>query len=81
MMGRAIHPSKAPCCGSNCHRRCRLHQGLLQQLGCLVVVQGAPLAEAQGWAASHTPPPAVARGKSHIGVDAPTPHAGVVQPL
>jgi hypothetical protein len=39
---------KAPCCGSNCHRRRRLHQGLLQQPGCPVVVQGAPLAEAQG---------------------------------
>jgi hypothetical protein len=45
-----------------------------------VVVQGASLAEAQGRAASQTPPLAEARGKSPAsaapGVDAPAPHAG-----
>jgi hypothetical protein len=44
-----------------------------------VVVQGASLAEAQGRAASQTPPLAKARGKSPAaapGVDAPAPHAG-----
>jgi hypothetical protein len=47
-----------------------------------MVVQGASLAEVQGKAASHTPPPAEARGKSPAapgpapGVGAPTPRAG-----
>jgi hypothetical protein len=48
------------------------------------VVQGASLAEVQGKAASQTPPPAEARGKSPAapgptpapGVGAPTPRAG-----
>jgi hypothetical protein len=49
-----------------------------------VVVQGASLAEVQGKAASQTPPPAEARGKSPAapgpapapGVGAPSPRAG-----
>jgi hypothetical protein len=45
-----------------------------------VVVQGASLAEVQGKAASQTPPPAEARGRSSAtptpGVDAPAPRAG-----
>ena len=45
-----------------------------------MVVQGASLAEVQGKAASQTPPPAEARGKSHAapapGVGAPAPRAG-----
>ena len=49
-----------------------------------MVVQGASLAEMQGKAASQTPPPAEARGKSPAapglapapGVGAPTPRAG-----
>jgi hypothetical protein len=49
-----------------------------------VVVQGASLAEVKGKAASQTPPPAEARGKSPAapalaptpGVGAPAPHAG-----
>jgi hypothetical protein len=47
-----------------------------------MVVQGASLAEVQGKAASQTPPPAEARGKSPAapaptpGVDAPAPRAG-----
>jgi hypothetical protein len=45
-----------------------------------VVVQGASLAEVQGKAASKTPPPAEARGKSPTapapGVDTPAPRAG-----
>jgi hypothetical protein len=49
-----------------------------------VVVQGASLAEVQGKAASQTPPPAEARGKSPAapalalapGVGAPAPRAG-----
>jgi hypothetical protein len=45
-----------------------------------VVVQGASLAEVQGKAASQTPPPAEARGKSPAApapsVGAPTPCAG-----
>ena len=49
-----------------------------------MVVQGASLAEVQGKAASQTPPPAEARGKSHAApglapassVDAPAPRAG-----
>jgi hypothetical protein len=45
-----------------------------------VVVQGASLAEVQGKAASQTPPPAEARGKSPAapapGIDAPAPCAG-----
>jgi hypothetical protein len=48
------------------------------------VVQGASLAEVQGKAASQTPPPTKARGKSPAApgpapapsVDAPAPHAG-----
>jgi hypothetical protein len=44
------------------------------------VVQGAPLAEAQGRVDSQTPPPAEARGKSPAatapGVSAPAPRAG-----
>jgi hypothetical protein len=44
------------------------------------VVQGASLAEVQGKAASRTPPPTEARGKSpaapSLGVGAPAPHAG-----
>jgi hypothetical protein len=48
------------------------------------VVQGASLAEVQGKVASHTPPPAEARGKSPAApgpapaprVGAPAPHAG-----
>jgi hypothetical protein len=46
------------------------------------VVQGASLAKVQGKAASQTPPPAGARGKSHAapapapGVGAPAPRAG-----
>jgi hypothetical protein len=68
----------------NCHRRRRrlcLRQGLLQQPGCPEVVQGASLAEVQGKAASQTPPPAEARGKSPAapaptpGIGAPAPHA------
>jgi hypothetical protein len=65
-------------------------QGLLQQPGCPVVVQEASLAEVQGKAASQTPPPAEARGKSPAtpgpppapGVGAPAPRAGndVVSP-
>jgi hypothetical protein len=55
-------------------------------MGCPMVVQGAPLAEAQGRAASQTPPPAEVRRKSPTapapGVDAPAPRAGgsVVSP-
>jgi hypothetical protein len=55
-----------------------------------MVVQGASLAEVQGKAASQTPPPAEARGKSPAapgsgpapGVNAPAPRAGdsVVSP-
>jgi hypothetical protein len=45
-----------------------------------VVVQGASLAEVQGKAASQTPPPAEARGKSPAApapsVSAPAPRAG-----
>jgi hypothetical protein len=47
-----------------------------------VVVQGASLAGVQGKAASQTPPPAEARGKSPTapapapGIGAPTPHVG-----
>jgi hypothetical protein len=47
-----------------------------------VVVQGASLAEVQGKAASQTPPPTVARGKSPAtpgpapGVGTPAPRAG-----
>ena len=47
-----------------------------------MVVQGASLAEVQGKAASQTPPPAEARGKSPAalalapGVDAPAPRVG-----
>jgi hypothetical protein len=45
-----------------------------------VVVQGASLAEVQEKAASQTPPPAEARGKSPAapapGIDAPAPRAG-----
>jgi hypothetical protein len=47
-----------------------------------MVVQGASLAEVQGKAASQTPPPAEARGKSPAapapapGVGAPTPRVG-----
>jgi hypothetical protein len=47
-----------------------------------VVVQGASLVEVQGKAASQTPPPAEARGKSPVapahapGVGAPAPRAG-----
>jgi hypothetical protein len=45
-----------------------------------VVVQGASLAEVQGKAASQTPPPAEARGKSRAaptpGIGAPAPRAG-----
>jgi hypothetical protein len=45
-----------------------------------VVEQGAPLDEAQGRAASQTPPPAETRGKSPAapapGVGAPAPRAG-----
>jgi hypothetical protein len=47
-----------------------------------VVVQGASLAEVQGKAASQTPPPAKARGKSPTapapGIDTPAPRAGDV---
>jgi hypothetical protein len=43
--------------------RLRLRQGLLQQPGCPVVVQGASLAKVQGKAASQTPPPAEAGGR------------------
>jgi hypothetical protein len=58
--------------------------GLLQQPGCPKVVQGASLSEVQGKAASQTPPPAEARGKSPAapgpvpapGVGAPAPRAG-----
>jgi hypothetical protein len=67
-----------------------LRQGLLQQTGCPKVVQGASLAKVQGKAASQTPPPAEARGKSPAtpgpalapGVGAPAPRAGddVVSP-
>ena len=44
-----------------------------------MVVQGASLAEVQGKAASQTPPPIEARGKSPAapGADAPTSRAGV----
>jgi hypothetical protein len=42
-----------------------------------MVVQGASLAEMQGKAASQTPPPAEARGKSHAAPGpAPAPRAG-----
>jgi hypothetical protein len=45
-----------------------------------MVVQGAPLTEAQRRAASETPPSAEARGKSPVapslGVGVPTPRAG-----
>jgi hypothetical protein len=41
------------------------------------VVQGVSLAEVQGKAASQTPPPAEARGKSHA---APSPAPGVAAP-
>jgi hypothetical protein len=45
-----------------------------------MVVQGASLAEVQGKAASHTPPPTEARGKSPAapapGIGAPAPRAG-----
>ena len=47
-----------------------------------MVVQGASLAEVQGKAASQTPPPAEARGKSPAapgpapGIHAPAPRAG-----
>jgi hypothetical protein len=84
---RGVTPSSDPCHGSNCHRRrrrLRLCRGLLQQPRCPVVVQGASLAEVQGKAASQAPPPAEARGKSHVApapapapcVGAPAPRAG-----
>jgi hypothetical protein len=86
---RSIPPAPAPpralCHGLNCHRRrrrLRLRKGLLQQPGCPMVVQGASLAEVQGKAASQTPPPTEARGKSPAapapapGVRAPAPRAG-----
>ena len=63
-------------------RHLRLHQGLLQQPGCPEVVQGASLAEVQGKAASQTPPPVDARGRSPTApapapsIGAPVPHAG-----
>jgi hypothetical protein len=45
-----------------------------------VVVQGASLAEVQGKAASHTPPPAEVRGRSPAApapsIGAPAPRAG-----
>jgi hypothetical protein len=45
-----------------------------------MVVQGESLAEVQGKVASQTPPPAEARGKSHVapapGFGAPAPRAG-----
>jgi hypothetical protein len=41
------------------------------------VVQGASLAEVQGNAASHTPPPVEARGKSPV---APAPASGIGAP-
>ena len=46
------------------------------------MVQGASLVEVQGKAASQTPPPVEARGKSLVapapasGISAPAPHAG-----
>jgi hypothetical protein len=43
------------------------------------VVQGASLAEVQGKAASQTPPPAEARGKSPV-APAPAPSPGVSAP-
>jgi hypothetical protein len=59
----------------------RLRQGLLQQPGCPVVVQGASLAEVQGKVASQTPPPAEARGKSHAApAPAPAPDVGAPAP-
>jgi hypothetical protein len=82
---QAPAPPRALHCGSNCHRcrrRLYLRQGLLQQPGCPMVMQGASLAEVQGKAASQTPPPTEARGKSPAapasapGVGAPAPHAG-----
>jgi hypothetical protein len=51
------------------------------------VVQGASLAKVQGKAASQTPPPAEARGKSPAapaptpGIGAPAPRAGTMQSL
>jgi hypothetical protein len=81
-MGLAIHPSDS--CSSetsvlcsNCHW-CRRHrQGILQQPGCPVVVQGASLAEVQGKAASQTPTPSVDAPAAPIpGVGAPAPRAG-----
>jgi hypothetical protein len=89
-MGLAIHPSGSGSSERSVswlelplrRRRLRLRQGLLQQPGCLVVVQGASLAEVQGKAASQTPPPAEARGKSPAapapapGIGAPAPRAG-----
>jgi hypothetical protein len=56
--------------------------GLLQQLGCPMVAQGASLAEVQGKEASQTPPTAKAKGKCPAtpaptpGVGAPAPRAG-----
>jgi hypothetical protein len=45
-----------------------------------MVVQGAPLAEAQGRVASQTPPPIEVRGKNPVvstpGIGAPAPRAG-----
>jgi hypothetical protein len=68
---------KLPPASSSSPSGSRLRQGLLQQPGCPVVVQGASLAEVQGKAASQTPPPAKVKGKSHA---APAPGVGVPAP-
>jgi hypothetical protein len=84
-MGLAIHPSGSGSSESSVSwlelpLRRRLRQGLLQQPGCPMVVQGASLAEVQGKEASQTPPPAEASGKSPAApapsVGAPAPRAG-----
>jgi hypothetical protein len=59
-----------------------VHSATRPEISSPTVVQGASLAEVQGKAASQTPPPAEARGKSPAapapasGVDAPAPRAG-----
>jgi hypothetical protein len=73
---------KGQCCGSSCCRHLRrlgFLQQLLQHLGRLVVVQGAPPAGAQGSSSSQILSPAEARKKSPAApapvIDAPTPRA------
>jgi hypothetical protein len=74
-MGLAIHPSGS-CSSESSSVFVRVSSSSGDPL---VVVQGASLAEVQGKAASQTPPPTKARGKSHVapapGIGAPAPRA------